>query len=109
MQTGAGEDYMFSVTLSSAESGGCINIEIARTGTLSLLSAHEKQILLLFFFFSLPTMCINRGPKCDSLGMLRSSLSPPLPRWRGRSASKGESQQHGASFLLRVCQKSFEL
>lgn len=49
MQTRAREDDMFSVTLSSAEAGDCVNIETANTGTLDLLSAHE-EIWLLFFF-----------------------------------------------------------
>lgn len=51
MQTRAREDDMFSLTLSSAEARGCVNIETANTGTLDLLSAHEEQIWLLFFFF----------------------------------------------------------
>lgn len=48
MQTRAREACMFSLTLSSTEAGGCINIEIANAGTLDLISAHEKHIWRLF-------------------------------------------------------------
>lgn len=67
---------MFCLTLSSAEAGVCVNIETINAGTLDLLSAQEEQNGL--FFFSLCwTVCVNRGPKCGSLGMPHAP--PPLP------------------------------
>ena len=73
---------MFSGTLSSAEAGGCINIEIENGENTRFTFCHRKVDSVLCLY-SLLTMESNEDPKCDSLGMQRSFPSPPHPQRQG--------------------------
>ena len=79
IQTRAREDYMFSVTLSSAEARGCINIE-NENGENTRFTSCPGKVDPVLCLYSLSTMDSNEDPKCDSSGMQRSFLSPPHPQ-----------------------------
>ena len=92
---------MFSVTPSSAEAGGCINIEI-ENGENARFAFCLRKVDSVLCLYSLLTMESNENPKCDSLGMQRSFPSPSPSPEAGGTPQKGKSLQFGAGFLLTV-------